>query len=158
MPRLVLAALALSVAIAPISAGEVSKKCAMPVQECIDRMSASLKTTGWVGIEFDDAVAANGGYKVTKVIEGSPAEHAGLQPGDVLRALNGVRLSGESSEALAKARKEWKPGQSVTYTIKRAGVDRNITLTLAPMPADVMARWIGEHLKEHEAAERGAAK
>ena len=81
-----------------------------------------------------------------------------LQPGDVLRALNGVRLSGESSEALAKARKEWKPGQSVTYTIKRAGVDRNITLTLAPMPADVMARWIGEHLKEHEAAERGAAK
>ena len=55
-------------------------------------------------------------------------------------------------------RKEWKPGQSVTYTVKREGVDREITLTLAPMPADVMARWIGEHMKEHEAAERTAAK
>ena len=72
--------------------------------------------------------------------------------------MNGVRLGKENGPALAKVRKEWKPGQSVTYTIKREGVDREIALTLAPMPADVMARWIGEHLKQHEAAERAAAK
>jgi S1-C subfamily serine protease len=93
-----------------------------------------------------------------KVIPGSPAEKAGLQPGDVLYALNGVRIAQENYTALTKARKEWTPGQSVTYTIKREGVDREIALTLAPMPADVMARWIGEHMKEHEAAERAAAK
>src|SRR5262245_44807537 len=142
----------------PAAAGEYHHSCNMPVQECIDRMSSSLKTTGWVGIEFDDSTVTRGGYKVVKVIPGSPAEKGGFQPGDILYALNGVRIAQNSKEALAKARQEWKPGQSVTYTVKRDGVDREIRLTLAHMPADVMARWIGEHIKEHEEAERAAAK
>ena len=160
MDRRLLAAIALGAVLgrAPVAAGETPKKCTMPIQECIDRMSSSLKTTGWVGIEFDDSTVSNGGYRIEKVIPGSPAEKAGLQPGDVLYALYGVRLAKENSAALAKARREWKPGQSVTYTIKREGVDREITLTLAPMPSDVMARWIGEHLKQHEAAERAPSK
>ena len=155
VPAVVLCAL---LAGAPAPAGEQGKQCTMPVQECIARMSVSLKTTGWVGIEFEDSLLSTGGYRIAKVIEGSPAEKAGLQPGDILFALNGVRFAKENGAALAKARKDWKPGQSVTYTIKRAGVDREITLTLAPMPADVMARWIGEHMKEHETAERAAAR
>jgi S1-C subfamily serine protease len=163
MVRRLLVAIALCGTLAgvPSVAGDSHKKCTMPLKECVDRMSASLKTTGWVGIEYDDSsesIAANGGYRVMKVIPGSPAEKAGLQPGDVLYALNGVRIAQENYTALTKARKEWTPGQSVTYTIKREGVDREIALTLAPMPADVMARWIGEHMKEHEAAERAAAK
>ena len=143
---------------APILAGDATRKCTMPLQECLDRMSASLKSTGWVGIEFDNSTVTEGGYRVERVVPGSPAAHAGLQPGDILYALNGVRIAQEKHEALAAAHKEWKPGQSVTYTIKREGVDREITLTLAPMPADVMARWIGEHMKMHEAAERAASK
>lgn len=160
MARRLLMAIAFyaAVAVAPADAGESPKKCTMPLQECLDRMSSNLKTTGWVGIEFDDAVLANGGYRIEKVVQGSPAEHAGLQPGDLLFALNGVPIAKENNYALAKARKEWKPGQSVTYTIKREGVDREITLTLAPMPADVMARWIGEHMMQHAAAERAGAK
>ena len=138
MVRRVVAAMALCAAFAavPSVAGDEPMKCTMPVQVCIDRMSASLKSTGWVGIEYDDAVATGGGYEVKKVIQGSPAEKAGLQPGDALYALNGVRFAKENGPALAQARKEWKPGQSVTYTIKREGVDREITLTLAPMPAE----------------------
>jgi len=139
-------------------AGDDHKKCPMPAQECLARMSEILKTTGWVGIEYDDAIVADGGYKIYTVIDGSPAQKAGLQPGDILYALNGVRLAKENKAALAKARQGWKPGQSVTYTIKREGVDREISLTLAPMPADMMARWIGNHMKEHETAEHPAAK
>jgi len=159
MVRRILIAIAVcgAVAVAPIAAGDYTRKCPMPLQECLDRMSSSLKRTGWVGIEYDNETVCNGGYKVMKVVPGSPAEKGGLQPGDVLYALNGVRIA-DNSAALAKARKEWKPGQSVTYTIRREGVDREIALTLAPMPADVMARWIGEHMKEHEAAERAASK
>ena len=160
MLRRVLVAIALCgvIAAGPAAAGDDAKKCPMPLQECVDRMSANLKTTGWVGIEFDNVIVPNGGYKILKVIKGSPAEKAGLQPGDILYALNGVVFEKKNDAALAKARKEWKPGQSVTYTIKREGVDREINLTLAPMPADVMARWIGEHLQMHEAAERAASK
>ena len=147
-----------ALAVAPSAAGESAKKCTMPVQECFDKMSVTLKTTGWVGLEYDDAELAGGGYRITKVIEDSPAQRAGLRAGDVLYALNGARLSSSNAAEVAKVRKEWKPGQSVTYTIRREGANRDITLTLAPMPADVMARWIGEHMKEHEAAERAAAK
>ena len=76
----------------------------------------------------------------------------------MLYALNGVRISKENDAALAKARREWKPGQSVTYTIKRNGTDREVTLTLAPMPADVLAKWIGKHMLEHVSADVASAK
>lgn len=160
MSRRFLVALAVAVVLAgaPAAAGDSEKKCTMPLSVCLERMSSMLKTTGWVGIEYEDETITNGGYRVEKVLPGSPAEKAGLRPGDVLYALNGVRLTQSDREALAAARKEWKPGQSVTYTIKREGVDREITLTLAPMPADIMARWIGDHMKMHEAAERAAGK
>ncbi len=160
MSRRVLVAIACCAALLAASslAGDSRKRCTMPLSDCLDKMSSTLKTSGWVGIEFDDAVVSGGGYRVVKVVPQSPAENAGLKPGDILYALNGVPIARENAAALAKARKEWKPGQSVTYTIRREGVDRDIALTLAPMPADVMARWIGEHMMEHVTSERAASK
>jgi S1-C subfamily serine protease len=88
-----------------------------------------------------------------RVVPGSPAEAAGIQAGDVLYALNGVPITDDNEEALQKAKKDWKPGQKVTYTIKRNGLDRQVDLTLAPMPADVLAAWIGNHMLEHVSSE-----
>jgi S1-C subfamily serine protease len=139
-------------------AGDPGKHCTVPVQECLEHMSASLKSSGWVGIEFDPETGPDGGYRVTRVLPDSPADKAGLQVGDVLTALNGVRLVKTNDAALSKVRKEWIPGQAVTYTVKRQGQDRDISLTLAPMPADVMARWIGEHMMQHIAAGTVATK
>lgn len=142
------AALAIVTAL-PAAAGEsYEKKCTEPTQVCLDHMASRMKNSGWVGVELDVA-EKTGVMTVTKVIPGSPAEAAGIQPNDVFYALNGVRLAKENNEELMKARKEWKPGQAVTYTIKRNGTDRQVTLTLAPMPADVLARYIGQHMLEH---------
>ena len=123
------------------------KKCPLPTQECLDKMAQKLENAGWVGIEYewDDVEKA---MQIVKVVPGSPAEGAGLQPGDVLYALNGVSFR-EQEETKKKAVKEWKPGQTVTYSLRRAGEDRDVTLTLAPMPADVLARYIGQHMLEH---------
>ncbi len=142
-----IAAIAL-LALAPIFAGEHGKKCTMSTQDCLDHMSAQMKNSGWIGLELDRD-EKTGELTVLKVVPGSPAESAGIQPDDVLYALNGVRIDKDHEEELHKVRKEWKPGQSVTYTIKRNGADRQVTLTLAPMPADVLARYIGEHMLEH---------
>ncbi|HEU4401386.1 MAG TPA: PDZ domain-containing protein [Candidatus Polarisedimenticolia bacterium] len=128
------------------------KKCTMSTQDCLDHMAAQMKSSGWVGLELDRD-DDSGSLTVLKVVPGSPAEAAGIQPKDVLFALNGVRITKDNDEALMKARKEWQPGQSVTYTIKRDGTDRQVTLTLAPMPADVLARYIGEHMMEHANSE-----
>lgn len=136
-------------------AGE--KKCTLSTQDCLDRMSSGMKTYGWVGLELERD-EESGTLTVLKVVPGSPAEGAGLQHGDILYTLNGVRITKDNEEALSKARKEWKPGQSVAYTIRRGGADRQVTLTLAPMPADVLARYIGEHMLEHATADLAASK
>lgn len=130
-----------------VAAGE-SEKCTYSTQECLNMMAEKMRTAGWVGVELDKD-ETTGIMTVKRTFEGSPAEAAGIQPGDVLYALNGVVISDANKDALVKARKEWKPGQSVTYTIKRNGSDRDVSLTLAPVPADVMARWVGEHMLQH---------
>jgi len=136
-------------------AGEY-KKCPLSTQECLNMMAAKLKNGGWVGIELDRA--EDGTLTILKVVPGSPAEEAGIRPGDVLYALYGIPINTENEDKLKQAKKEWKPGQSVEYTIKRDGMDHQVKLTLAPMPADVLAQWIGQHMLEHASVEVAANK
>ena len=151
---MILAALVI-LAFLPAFAGDHGK-CKYSTQECLDHMANKLKSSGWVGVELDENKTQ--GYAVTKVIPGSPAEAAGIQPGDVLVALNGVTINDDNEEAMSKARKEWKPGQTVTYTVKHDGATRQVTLTLGTWPADAIARMIGEHMLEHASSEVAAAK
>lgn len=123
-------------------------KCTETTQDCLDHMAAKMKTTGWVGVELekDDDTGA---LTIVRVVPGSPAEAAGMMSGDTLFAVNGVAISDKNEEALKKAKKDWAPGQNVNYTIKRNGQEKQIALTLAPMPADVLAKFIGQHMLEH---------
>jgi S1-C subfamily serine protease len=132
-------------------AGEY-EKCTVSTQDCLNKMAEKLRTAGWVGVELDKDEKTKV-MTVKRVIDGSPAQAAGMQAGDVFYALNGVVIDDANKEALAQAKKEWKPGQLVTYTVKRDGSDRDVPLTLAPVPADVMARWIGEHMLQHASVE-----
>lgn len=150
---IVLAGLALALAAAPALAGSTKgSKCTESTQTCLNYMATKMKDGGWVGVELDRN-EATGLLVVTRVVEASPAEAAGIQPGDVLYALNGIEIRDDNQEALAAARKEWKAGQLVNYTIKRNGADRQVALTLAPMPADLLAKWIGQHMLEHATVE-----
>lgn len=141
-----LCTLALSLTAAVVWAGE-SAKCPYSTQECLNMMADRMKTSGWIGVQIE--TERETGYLVQKVFENSPAQTAGIQAGDVLAALNGVTIKPANQDKLKVARGEWKPGQTVTYTVQRNGADREVNVTLAPVPADVMARWIGEHMLEH---------
>ncbi|HYV85685.1 MAG TPA: PDZ domain-containing protein [Patescibacteria group bacterium] len=129
------------------SSGEQHPKCPYTTQECLNSMAHRLKSAGWIGIEYEPKDPD--GPKVTKVVPGSPAEKAGLLPGDILFALNGVEMKSANDDALMKARKEWKPGQAVQYTIKRNGASKQVEVVLGEWPADILARYIGEHMLEH---------
>jgi len=135
-----------------VKAAHASKKCASGTQDCLDYMAIKMKTGGWVGIEMekDDATGA---LTVLKVVPGSPAEAGGLQPGDVLFALNGVEIKDTNEEAVKAAKKDWQPGQRVNYTVKRNGYDKNVSVTLAEMPAEVLAKFVGHHMLEHATTE-----
>lgn len=139
-----------AVAFGTILAGEDchGKKCSMSTQACLDAMATKMHDSGYVGVMLNHD-ESEGTLSIESVIPGTPADAAGLKAGDVLVALNGTRISKDNEAALEKARGDWKPGQKVTYTIQRGGLEQQVTLALASMPADMLARMIGQHMLEH---------
>jgi serine protease Do len=69
-----------------------------------------------------------GGAQVKSVEDGSPAERAGLRPGDVVVALDGRPV--ENATALTAELAQRKPGDRVKLTVVRKGEQRDVTLTL----------------------------
>src|SRR5688572_8149248 len=138
-----LLATALLVVAVPAFAG-TGEKCSADAQICLNH-HAAMKDKGWMGLEYDktDPTAV----KVKAVTAGSPAAKAGFQVGDILVAMNGASMT--DKEALKKAKGEWKIGQSVTYTIKRKAAEKQLAVTLAPMPENVFASMVGLHMLEN---------
>ena len=98
-----------------------SHKCEVPVQECLNEMVTSLKTSGFIGIEYDDKKSSDG-ITVTNVIPETAAEKAGIQVGDVLKTLNGIRFAKDSYKEMAKVK---LPGKEVTVTLETTTVPRH---------------------------------
>lgn len=144
MKTTILAALLLAVPAA--WAGE-KEKCPYDTQSCLNYMSTKLRTSGWIGVEMERD--PGGIYVVKKVVEGSPAQAAGFQAGDGLLALEGVAMNADNEKKLGELRQSMKPGTKATYTIRRGQSTRDLTVTLGSWPADLVARYIGEHMLEH---------
>jgi C-terminal processing protease CtpA/Prc len=144
---LVLPALLLIVAPA-VLAHDDHAKCTKSTQACLDEMVSGMRAHGWIGLELDKS-DADSALKVKRVVPGSPAEAAGFQVGDELIAVNGVTYSDKNEDALMAVKKTMAPGKQVTYTVSRAGSERKITATLASMPNEVLAQWVGMHMLDH---------
>lgn len=119
-------------------------------ENCDKSKAAHAKTAvhekakhGWLGLDVEKNAA--GAYVVNTVAAGSPAEKAGFEEGDVLVAFNGIALTDENKEALKKAKMQNVVGKQVTYTISRAGAQRQIAATLVEVPAEVLAKWEKEY-------------
>jgi S1-C subfamily serine protease len=72
------------------------------------------------------------GVVIGQVAAGSPAATAGLQPRDVVIAVDGKQLEGESD--LAQILSSHKPGDQVKLTIVRGGQQQDVTVTLGTLP------------------------
>ena len=83
------------------------------------------KGKGFLGIGTE---AAEGGLKITKVGEKSPAEKGGLKEDDLIKKLNGVELA--KRDDLKGVLAELAPGDELKLEIIRDGKDENITLEL----------------------------
>ena len=132
------------------AAHTAKNKCSENAQVCLNKMVAKLQERGWVGIELDKV---NGQLTVTQVEMDSPAKRAGLREGDVLLAMNGLSFDEENHPEIKAMKKEMSVGGSLTYTIERKGDEKEIGVTLAPIPEAVLARWVGNHMLEHATVE-----
>src|SRR5689334_89248 len=73
------------------------------------------------------------GTGVVAVTGGSPADRAGLRPGDVIQAVGGTPTP--DTQALAGVLAAAHPGEQVTLSIIRDGQEQTVKLTLGELPA-----------------------
>ena len=85
-----------------------------------------VKGNGFLGIATD--ARPEGGLRVTKVGNKSPAEEAGVKEGDVLLKLNDTPLV--KREQFQDLLKEMSAGDELTLELERDGKNQNLTLKL----------------------------
>lgn len=78
---------------------------------------------------------------VVEVAAGSPAERAGLRPGDLIVAVDGRPLT--PAEDLARAIHSHAPGDTVELTVEREGGRKNVSVTLAASREDPSQPYLG---------------
>jgi putative serine protease PepD len=89
----------------------------------------------YVGVSLNPQVG--GGAAISKssqgVVSGGPAAKAGLQPADVITAVNGKPIISVNQFVATIA--NYAPGNTVTLTVKRGGQTKTIKLTLGAQPS-----------------------
>ncbi len=124
---------------------------AIPINET-KGIITSVKETGkvsrpFLGVRFItlNEAAANelksdvkeGAYIDTQqgaVVAGSPADKAGLKPGDIITRVNDTEVT--ERIPLTSAISRYKVGETVTLTIVREGKEQKVSATLAEAPAN----------------------
>ena len=84
----------------------------------------------YVGVDLNGN--STGGAEINQVQPSSPAASAGLQQGDVVTAIDGKKMT--STQQFIETVDNYRPGQTITLTIKRGGSTRNVNLTLGTRP------------------------
>jgi C-terminal processing protease CtpA/Prc len=96
--------------------------------------------TGWLGVTPEDISAdrakelklsAARGVYVSDVEKDSPAEKAGLKPGDVITEFNGQHVEGVTQ--FRRLVRETPPGHSVAIVVSRDGKSQTLNATLSTM-------------------------
>jgi serine protease Do len=102
---------------------------------------------GWIGVQIQNltpalakavGVPTHEGVLVDQVEKGSPAEHAGLQQGDVITKFNGQTVKSPRDLAVKVANAE--RGRDATLKVYRHGHERDVTIRIGDQKkADVQA-------------------
>jgi putative serine protease PepD len=98
---------------------------------------------GYVGVSL--APSSEGGAKIASqgtsneaaIAPNSPASRAGLEPGDLITAVDGQTIT--STEAFIAKVAQDHAGQTITLTVKRDGQTKQIKVTLGKQPAEAPA-------------------
>jgi serine protease Do len=115
---------------------------AQTVQNVVDQIKEHGSVTrAWLGVQVQavtPGIAESLGMKkaqgalVDQAEPDTPAAKAGIQPGDVITAVNGTSV--KDSRSLAREISNMAPGSSAKLDIVRKGEQKTLDVTLAKMP------------------------
>lgn len=121
--------------------GSVGIGFAIPARVAKETVAQLIKngsvTRGWLGIQLQEVtteIAAAiglkepGGVLVADVIDGTPAQKAGLEDGDVILGLDGEDVG--TANELSRRVASFRPGEKVDLRVQRDGKIRNVTVKL----------------------------
>jgi putative serine protease PepD len=124
--------------------GSIGLGFAIPIDQA-KRIASQIITQGYsthaiIGVRLDSAFDGQGakiiqGDSATPgVTPGGPAQRAGLQGGDIIVAVDGLRVT--SADELIVAIRRHVPGQRLTMTYLRDGGRHQAVVTLGSAPSD----------------------
>jgi peroxiredoxin len=93
----------------------------------------------FIGVRFDGD--GPGGARIAAVLPGSPAEAAGLRPGDGFVEIAGHPVSGARDVTAAIAASN--VGDSVPLVVIRSGSRRTFSVVIGSMPGQVLQSFVG---------------
>jgi membrane-associated protease RseP (regulator of RpoE activity) len=93
----------------------------------------------YLGVQLEEETDyAEGGARVTEVVDDSPAERAGIKAGDIIVGFDGKTIRGPVG--LTKQIHATEPGSDVSVTVVRDGREQRLNVELADR-ADVLKSW-----------------
>ncbi len=81
-----------------------------------------------IGAKVQTGQRDGSGAEVDSVVDGTPADDAGLEAGDVIVALEGQRVT--DGIALIVSIRSHQPGETLTFTVQRDGDEQDLDVTL----------------------------
>ena len=89
---------------------------------------------GWLGVSVAREPDKEEGVRVESVLRESPAQAAGIRPGDVLLEIAGQPLALEAPDTLARYVAQGVPGEDVPLKLLRGDQIKTISARIAPRP------------------------
>ena len=106
---------------------------ALPIMESLrEQADGDPREEGFLGVALDDRTDGGLGALIREVSPDSPAEAAGLAAGDIVIAVDGATIEGVAG--LIAAIRDLEPGDTTVITVRRDGVETDITAVLASRP------------------------
>jgi len=113
-------------------AGNIGVGFAIPIEQVRVTADQILRTGEArypvIGAKVQTGQRDGSGAEIDEVIDGTPAEDAGLEEGDVVVALDGQKVT--DGIALIVSIRSHQPGETLTFTVVRDGDEKDIDVTL----------------------------
>ncbi|OHC72924.1 MAG: 2-alkenal reductase [Rhodocyclales bacterium RIFCSPLOWO2_02_FULL_63_24] len=127
------------------SGGSMGIGFAIPVSLAKNVMEQIVKsggvTRGWVGIEVQEItpelaesfkLSGTEGALIAGVMRGSPADKAGIRPGDILIQVGGKPV--KDAQVMLELIAALQPGSTARFDLKRDGRDASVDVTIGKRP------------------------